>query len=174
MVEIVPHPHERGAYLLATELIVPRGQTEVFDFFGDAQNLEAITPPWLHFHVLTPQPIAMHAGTLIDYRLRLHAVPIRWRTKITAWEPSERFVDEQLVGPYRFWRHEHTFREVAGGTLVRDQVDYAVPGGALIHWAIVRRDVRRIFQYRHETLKRYFAENETAIIPSASRAASAS
>lgn len=157
MIEIAAHPHERGAYRLTTELVVPRERGEVFDFFGDALNLESITPPWLHFHVLTPRPIAMHAGALIDYRLRLHGVPLRWRTKITAWEPCERFVDEQLVGPYRFWRHEHTFTEVAGGTLVRDQVDYAVPGGAFLHWLLVRRDVAKIFAYRRQVLQHHFA-----------------
>jgi ligand-binding SRPBCC domain-containing protein len=107
----------------------------------------------------------MHAGALIDYRLRLHGVPMHWRTKITEWEPSERFVDEQLVGPYRFWRHEHTFADVDGGTLVRDHVDYAVPGGRLIHWLVVRSDVAKIFEYRRDVLMRRFT-------PSASPAAS--
>ncbi len=159
MVEIIPHPHQRGMYRLTTELVVPRSRAEVFEFFGDALNLEAITPPWLHFHVLTPRPIAMRAGALIDYCLRLHGVPLRWRTKITAWEPSTFFIDEQLSGPYRLWRHEHTFTDVADGTLVRDQVDYAVPGGALAHWLLVKRDVRTIFKYRRDALQQHFSES---------------
>jgi ligand-binding SRPBCC domain-containing protein len=157
-VQIVAHPSRTGAYRLTTQLVVPRERDEVFDFFADAFNLEAITPPWLHFHVLTPRPIDIRVGTLIDYRLRLHGLPIRWRTKITAWEPTERFVDEQLRGPYVFWRHEHTFSDVAGGTLVRDQVDYAVPGGALVHRLLVRRDVQHIFEYRKQVLERHFSQ----------------
>ena len=75
-------------------------------------------------------------------------MPIRWRTEITCWEPPYRFRDEQLKGPYRYWRHEHTFENVEGGCLARDQVDYSVPGGKLVHWLLVRGDVQRIFEYR--------------------------
>lgn len=157
MLEIIPHPHQRGAYRLTAEQFVPRSRGEVFDFFSDACNLEALTPPWLNFHVLTPRPIEMRVGTLIDYRLRLRGLPLRWQSKITAWHPSERFIDEQVRGPYRFWRHEHTFADADGGTLVRDQVDYAVPGGRLVHWLIVRRDVQTIFAYRQQVLPQCFA-----------------
>ena len=126
------------------ELWLPRPRPEVFAFFAEARNLEAITPPWLKFEVLTPAPIAMRAGTLIDYRLRLHGFPIRWRTEITLWEPPVRFADTQLRGPYRLWEHTHTFVEKDGGTLCRDEVRYAVPGGALIERLFVRRDVEKI------------------------------
>ena len=136
------------------ELWLPRPRPEVFAFFADARNLEAITPPWLKFEVLTPAPIAMRAGTLIDYRLRLHGFPIRWRTEITLWEPPVRFADTQLRGPYRLWEHTHTFVEKDGGTLCRDEVRYAVPGGALIERLFVRRDVEKIFAFRQETMRR--------------------
>ena len=124
-----------------------------FAFYADARNLEAITPPWLAFRVATPGPIGMGAGTLIDYRLRLHGVPIRWRTRIAAWEPPERFVDVQLRGPYALWEHTHTF-EPAGddAVVIGDCVRYALPLGVLgrlAHALVVRRDLERIFDYRH-------------------------
>jgi ligand-binding SRPBCC domain-containing protein len=124
-----------------------------FAFYADALNLEAITPPWLGFRVATPGPIAMSAGTLIDYRLRLHGVPMRWRTRIVAWEPPRRFVDVQLRGPYALWEHTHTF-EPAGddAVVIADRVRYALPFGVLgrlAHGLFVRRDLERIFDYRH-------------------------
>jgi len=141
-------------WVLETELWVPRPRNEVFSLFADAFQLEAITPPWLHFQVLTPRPIVMRAGTRIDYRLRLHGLPIRWQSAISAWEPPFRFVDEQVRGPYRSWLHEHTFVEQGGGTLCRDRVQYDVPGGALVHRFLVDRDVRRIFEYRRQHFPR--------------------
>jgi ligand-binding SRPBCC domain-containing protein len=142
--------------LFTAELWLPRPRDEVFRFFGDATNLEAITPPWVNFHILTPAPIVMRPGTLIDYRLRLHGFPLRWQTEITAWEPSVRFVDEQRRGPYRLWRHTHTFEDKDGGTLCRDRVEYAVWGGALIERLFVRRDVARIFAFRQQALTERF------------------
>lgn len=87
-------------YTLLTELWLPRPRAAVFPFFAEARNLETLTPPWRRFEVLTPPPIPMRPGTLIDYRMRVHCVPIRWRTKIAEWQPPHRFVDEQLRGPY--------------------------------------------------------------------------
>lgn len=147
------HETQRGVYVLETELWLPRAIDDVFEFFADAFRLEDITPPWLHFHVVTPQPIAMSSGTTIDYRLRLHGLPLRWRSEISAWEPPVRFVDRQLIGPYRLWHHEHTFVEKDNGTLVRDRVDYSVLGGPLIHALFVRRDLERIFSYRQRRLQ---------------------
>jgi ligand-binding SRPBCC domain-containing protein len=142
-----------GARSLQTTLWLPCSIREVFAFFGDAFNLEALTPPFLHFEVLTPPPIRMGPGTLIDYRLRLHGVPLRWQTEITAWNPPHRFVDEQRRGPYRLWVHEHTFESRSGGTAVQDRVRYAHAGGPLIHGLFVARDLRRIFTYRQERLQ---------------------
>jgi ligand-binding SRPBCC domain-containing protein len=144
---------------------VPRQREEVFAFFADAFQLEAITPPWLNFRVFAPGPIEMKAGQLIDYRLRLRGWPIAWRTLISEWEPTRRFVDEQVRGPYRFWRHEHVFTEFESGTLVEDTVDYAVPGGGLAHWLVVRGDLLRIFQFRGRTLRRIFGASDGAPIP---------
>jgi len=133
------------------ELATPREET--FAFFAEARNLEAITPPFLRFEVLTPPPIAMKEGALIDYQLRLHGIPLRWRTRIAAWEPPHRFVDEQLRGPYRRWEHEHTFEATEVGTRLRDRVRYSVLGGWLVDRLLVRRDVARIFRYRKARLQ---------------------
>ncbi len=143
-------------FTLQTELWLPRSRHEVFPFFAEARNLEALTPPWLKFEVLTPAPIAMRPGTLIDYRIRVHGLPILWRTEITEWQPPHCFVDSQLRGPYTLWHHTHTFEERDGGTLCLDHVRYRPRGGALINWLFVRRDVERIFQYRQQRLKEMF------------------
>ena len=143
---------------METTVFVPCRRSEVFPFFADASNLEALTPEWLNFCILTPRPIRMEVGALIDYRIRLRGVPLRWRTRITAWEPPARFVDEQIRGPYRAWIHEHTFTERDGGTEVRDFVRYAVPGGELVHRFFVRRDVEKIFEFRREKLLELFGE----------------
>jgi ligand-binding SRPBCC domain-containing protein len=131
---------------------------EVFDFYGDARNLERITPPWLGFEVTTPGPIEMGNGTLIEYRLRLHRVPVRWRTRIEVWEPPRRFVDMQVKGPYSLWEHTHEFEEDGpGATIVRDRVRYAIPFGPLDTLAervLVRRDLRQIFDYRRDAVER--------------------
>jgi ligand-binding SRPBCC domain-containing protein len=140
-----------------SELWLPLSPSELFPFFGDAANLNAITPPWLNFRILTPLPMAMGEGTLIDYRLRVRGMPLRWRTRIRAWQPPYRFVDEQLRGPYRQWIHEHTFELVNGGTLARDLVRYAVPFDALLHRWFVRPDIEKIFAFRAAALQRCFA-----------------
>jgi ligand-binding SRPBCC domain-containing protein len=139
-----------------TEQWLCKPPAEVFDFFADAGNLEMLTPPLLRFKILTPQPIEMHVGTLIDYQLRLHGIPIRWRTEITAWDPPNRFVDTQLRGPYRLWVHEHLFTPQNGGTLARDLVRYAAIGGSLIHRWLIKPDLNRIFAYRADVLKNMF------------------
>jgi ligand-binding SRPBCC domain-containing protein len=136
--------------LSSVRLDAPLG--EVFSFFADARNLEALTPPWLRFEVLTPSPIEMRAGTLIDYRLRVHGVPLRWRSGITVWEPPHRFMDEQRRGPYRLWRHHHRFAAEGERTLVEDDVAYAAPGGALVERLFVNRDLARIFAFRRQAL----------------------
>lgn len=139
--------------------LVPRPIGEVFAFFAEAGNLEALTPPFLRFRILTPSPIAMRPGARIDYALSIAGVPFRWRTRITAWEPGVRFVDEQEAGPYAVWRHTHAFEARGDATLVRDVVEYALPLGplgALAHAVAVRRTLRRIFDFRREAVRRRF------------------
>jgi ligand-binding SRPBCC domain-containing protein len=142
---------------LEREQLVERPPDEVFDFFSQARNLEAITPPWLGFAVLTPDPIEMGPGTLIEYRLKLHRLPLRWLTSIDAWEPGRLFVDRQVRGPYRVWHHRHEFEPHPRGTVVRDRVNYALPLGVLgaaAHLALVRRDLARIFDFRQLAVER--------------------
>mgnify|MGYP005848429715 CR=1 FL=1 len=144
--------------VLDVEMWLPYKPHELFPFYADAFNLEVITPPWLNFHVLTPRPIDMHAGTLIDYRLRVHGLPVRWRTLIEAWEPPLRFVDTMVRGPYQRWWHEHTFIEHEGGTIVRDHVEFRAPLRWLTHRLFVERDVATIFDYRKGRLRELFGE----------------
>lgn len=142
---------------LEREQVVRRPLKDVFAFFARAENLERITPPWLSFRVLTPGPIAMASGTLIDYRLRLHGLPVRWTSRIELWEEDRRFVDQQVDGPYRFWRHLHEFVPVGHSTCVRDRVEYALPlgwAGRLLGLPVVRRDLSRIFDYRRGAVAR--------------------
>jgi ligand-binding SRPBCC domain-containing protein len=143
-------------FTLHRELWLPRSLEEVFVFFAEARNLETLTPPWLKFEVLTPDPIKMKAGTLIDYRIQIHGIPIRWRTEITDWNPPHQFVDLQLRGPYTLWHHTHTFAARDGGTQCVDDVRYHPRGGALMNWLFVRRDVEKIFDYRRERLVEIF------------------
>lgn len=151
-VSISRHPQRRGVYQLRAQQFLPVEREELFAFFSDAFQLESITPPWLNFRVITPAPIRLQSGAVIDYKLRIRGIPLRWQSLISVWEPPHRFVDEQLRGPYRLWHHEHRFERAPGGTIVHDLVDYSVPGGALIHWLLVERDVRTIFTYRTRRL----------------------
>ena len=144
------------ARVFTSEIWLPQPRDRVFPFFADARNLQQITPPWLRFEVLTPPPIAMQPGARIDYRLRLHGLPLRWQSEITLWEPPFRFRDEQRRGPYRSWIHTHEFEARDGGTRCRDHVEYAVPGGRLVDTLFVRRDVKAIFAYRRQALQKRF------------------
>ena len=122
----------------------------VFDFFSRAENLEAITPPWLGFRIVTTLPIDMREGTLIEYSLRLRGLPLRWASRIERWNPPHAFVDVQVRGPYRLWEHTHSFAAIQGGTEMTDTVRYALPFGPIGRLAapFVARDLRRIFDYR--------------------------
>jgi ligand-binding SRPBCC domain-containing protein len=141
-------------HTLHREQRLARPIDEVFAFFGDARNLEAITPPLLRFRVMDsgPDGIAMGPGALIRYRLRVRGMPVGWLTAIREWEPPHRFVDEQLRGPYALWHHTHTFaRDGDDATIMRDEVRYALPFGPLGELArrlFVARDVEEIFDFR--------------------------
>ena len=141
---------------LRTTVWLPKPLGEVFPFFADAANLEVLTPPWVNFRIRSPLPIEMREGAFIDYTIRVHGLPLRWRTKITVWEPPYRFVDEQVSGPYSRWVHEHRFCEEDGKTLCEDHVSYAPIGGSLMDRLFVGRDVRRIFDYRQQRLAEIF------------------
>ncbi|MHC5064719.1 MAG: SRPBCC family protein [Planctomycetota bacterium] len=155
---------------LSTKIWVPRPIDEVFEFFADAHNLNELTPPWLSFSILTPAPIEMRVGARIDYKIRVHGMPMRWRSEISVWDPPHRFVDEQLKGPYKLWHHEHSFQSVDGGTSISDLVQYRGRGGVLeplIHKLFVRRDLDKIFSYRLKRLAELYdlpAEHEGASI----------
>jgi ligand-binding SRPBCC domain-containing protein len=148
-------------HVLRREQLVPGPPSDVFEFYAEAGNLERITPAWLGFRVVTAQPIEMRPGALIEYRLTLHRVPVRWLTRIEEWEPGERFVDVQVKGPYRLWHHTHTFEARNGDTIVRDEVRYALPLGPLgelAHRLFVRRDLERIFDFRHASVSKVMTE----------------
>ena len=145
-------------FRLSRQATIPRPRKDVFSFFSDARNLEALTPPWLGFRILTPLPIVMEPGRRIDYRIRLNGVPFRWTSEITAWNPPFRFVDEQVRGPYRRWVHEHRFEDRGGETLVVDEVSYAVWGGRVVNRLLVRRRLEQIFDYRAARLRDLLSE----------------
>ncbi len=129
----------------------------VFDFFSDAQNLERITPTFLGFHIITPTPIKISQGTLIDYKLRIHGIPMRWQTHISEWNPPYSFTDEQLKGPYQQWIHRHTFESIGDGnaTLMRDHVRYSIFAGKLVHF-LIKKDIQTIFKHRTQVIESIF------------------
>ncbi len=146
-------------YRLEQSQFIPKARGDVFSFFADTSNLERITPAFLHFHILTPRPIPMKPGALIDYQLRLCGVPFRWKTRIETFEPGSFFTDVQLSGPYRRWHHRHEFVEVSGGTEMKDIVDYELPLGRLgvaARWLFVRHALDRIFDYRRTAIREIF------------------
>jgi len=144
---------------LRRETRIPAPPEEVFSFFSDAANLDRLTPAWLGFRILTPPPIVMRRGALIEYSLKLYGVRFRWETEIKAWEPCRRFVDEQIRGPYLYWSHEHLFTPEGEGTRMADHVKYAVPGFVfepLIHPLFIKGRLERIFEHRGRTIQHIF------------------
>ena len=147
-------------YLLERNQRVATPRAEVFEFFADAANLEAMTPNGLGFKILTPQPIEMRAGARIDYKITLHHIPMTWHTLIEQYEPEDRFVDVQLKGPYAVWRHTHTFADApGGGTELGDRVTYELPFGPLgeiAHRLFVKRQLKQIFDFRARIMTERF------------------
>jgi ligand-binding SRPBCC domain-containing protein len=147
---------------LDREQWVARPRDRLFPFFAKPENLALITPPELEFRLLTPSPVEMSQGRLIDYSVRLMGFPVRWRTLVSSYQPPDRFVDEQLLGPYSFWHHEHRFVSRYGGTLMVDRVRYVLPlaaGGPLgdaLHRLYVRPNLDRIFDFRREVFASLF------------------
>jgi ligand-binding SRPBCC domain-containing protein len=148
-------------FTLSRTQVIDRPLAEVFDFFADAGNLERITPPELNFNIITPQPIKIHNGTLIDYNLRLRGMPIKWRTRISRWNPPFDFIDEQLIGPYKQWIHRHIFTELpSGGTEIKDIVRYRLPLeplGDVAHF-LVRIELDRIFDFRQKAVQKILGQ----------------
>lgn len=154
-----PHHIERSQ-------LVPLSVENSFAFFADAYNLEALTPPWLRFRILTRQPIPMEKGATIEYALTTHRLPVSWRTEIIEWELGRRFVDRQVKGPFRLWEHTHAFEERPDGTLIRDTVLYRMPYGplgAVAHRFLVARDLERIFDYRRDAVERLLGGHGTPV-----------
>jgi len=136
---------------------LPLSRSELFRFFADPGNLARITPPAMHFDILTPRPIAMGVGVLIDYRVRVWGVGMRWRTLISSWDPPIEFVDTQVRGPYAEWVHRHRFIDLAdAGTLLQDDVRFRLPLARLgaVAGPIVRQQLRRIFEFRRHAIAR--------------------
>jgi ligand-binding SRPBCC domain-containing protein len=148
-------------YWLRKSIWLPQPRAKVFEFFSNPGNLDRLTPAWLNFAILTPATSQIKAGMLLDYRLRIRGIPIRWQSEIAAWDPPRRFVDRQTKGPYSLWVHEHTFEDGDNGTWVGDNVEYAVPGGTIVQKFLVAPDLERIFTYRHKTLEELFGSAKT-------------
>jgi ligand-binding SRPBCC domain-containing protein len=148
-------------YTLRKEQRVPLPLDKVFAFFEKPENLATITPPWLGFRTLTPSPIVMKRGAEFEYRIRVMGVRMRWRSLISDYQPPVRFVDEQVKGPYAYWHHTHTFSEAGNGTLVGDEVRYALPFGVIGRMArtlFVARQLEDIFAYRSRVIKEMFSQ----------------
>ena len=152
--------YHRGMYYELTDhFVVKSTLADTWAFFGDAMNLPKITPPWMGFHVLTPAPIDMHTGTLIDYKVKVMGLPVKWRTRIIDWSPPRQFIDLQLRGPYTLWHHQHTFEQVDDGTACTDRVTYKVPAGGigrLMNRFLIRKQLKEIFEYRSKIIDQTF------------------
>ena len=148
-----PTRPRRGVQILHRQVLVPTSIEDTFEFFSDAFNLNALTPSWVGFQILSSPPLQMQNDALIDYKIRIRGIPIRWQTRILSWNPPHKFVDLQIKGPYRWWHHTHRFESCEHGTWVTDEVEYLAPLHWLTHPLMVTRDVERIFDYRELALK---------------------
>lgn len=145
---------------------LPLPPARLFRFFADPWNLERITPPFLRFRVLCSSTRQVGEGTLIDYRLRLHGLPLAWRSRIEEWTPSTRFVDRQVRGPFALWHHVHELEPARGGTVVRDRVRYRLPFGlvgSVVAGSLVRRDLERIFDFRRDAVRDIFRPSDEGV-----------
>jgi ligand-binding SRPBCC domain-containing protein len=147
-------------HLLTSEIWLPTSPDAAFAFCSDMDHLAETIPPRLHFRLRTGGPVTLELGSEFDYTIRLHGFRLRWRGKITAWEPPHRFVDEQIRGPYRLWRHEHVFEERDGGTVCHDRVQYAHVGGWPVHRLLVKPNLDRIWAYRLQIFRRHFGADQ--------------
>lgn len=152
---------------LHTTLELPLSVDAVFPFFAEAGNLQRITPPELRFEILTPQPVEMRRGMLLEYRLGLFGVPFRWRTRIAAWDPPHGFVDVQISGPYATWEHTHVFVPTDAGTVIDDHVRYRLPLSPLgeVAFPVVWRQLARIFAYRQDAVRRALVGRRSSAAP---------
>lgn len=151
---------------------VPAPLPDVFAFFSHAENLGRLTPAWSGFEQLTPGPVDMREGAIIDYRIRTAGVPMTWRARIKVWDPPHRFVDEQLRGPFAAWEHTHRFVAIPGGVLIVDRVRYALPLGPLGHAAdrlVVRRMLQAMFDHRSRVLADLFGAWPAPLPPTEAR-----
>lgn len=161
-----------GTWMLRASQVIPLPREALFPFFADARNLAFITPPAMGFRIRTAEPIVMREGTLIDYTVRVAALPLRWRTLITRWDPPTEFADEQLRGPYALWRHRHHFTELGeGSTRMDDEVLFRLPLAPLGNMAapFVKHELRKIFRYRHAAIGRAIADGSLATGSSGAR-----
>jgi ligand-binding SRPBCC domain-containing protein len=144
-------------YELTDHFIITADIQNTWTFFSRAENLTRITPPWMHFRILTPGPLDLQQDSLIDYSIRLHGLPMRWRTRIIDWTPPHQFIDLQLRGPYTLWHHQHTFRACDEGTACTDRVIYKLPAGPIgpvVHAIQIRRMLTEIFRYRRTVIRK--------------------
>ncbi|MGA0333450.1 MAG: SRPBCC family protein [Kiritimatiellia bacterium] len=169
--ETQPHirfePHDERTTVLHTSQWLPYPVEEVFAFFSRPENLQRLTPSQLQFQILTPDPIVMREGVQLDYKLKVHNIPLRWTSLISNWNPPHEFTDKQLKGPYKVWVHSHRFRTEGNGTQVDDHIQFRAPGGKLLEKLIVQRDLASIFNYRQKILSEIFGLSpaENAAVP---------
>ncbi len=150
-------------YTLESNQFINKPIEEVFQFFSKPENLSVITPAKLGFKILSPNPVKMEVGRLIDYNIYLMGIPIHWRTLITDYEPPNMFVDQQIKGPYAMWHHTHTFHKVKGGVEIKDRVVYSIPFGflgRLLNYLWIKRDLNNIFLHRKKVIDKLFENND--------------
>lgn len=151
---------DQAGHKLVTEQWVPQPIDRVFERYSNPKNLEDLTPDFLHFKVTKVSHPKIQEGTVLDYQLKLHGIPMRWQSRITDWVPGKRFADLQTRGPYAFWHHIHEFYEDRGGTVIRDIVAYKLPGwvpGDILAHAYVKKDLEKIFMFRRQQTEKIFA-----------------